>query len=75
MTNSSSRNQVNEAAIRWITARELARLTGIAEQTLRNWAYLDRRAGCEGGRPGYPRWKRFGKCVRYKVVGGEPEVA
>ena len=75
MSNSSNANQINEVAVRWITAAELARLTGLSEQTLANWRLADRRAGCPGGRPGYPRWRSFGRAVRYVIKrNGEPEV-
>ena len=69
-------NALDCLSVRWVTARELARLTGLGQQTLANWRLLDRRAGYEGGRPGYPVWRRFGGAIRYKVKpNGEPEIA
>lgn len=49
----------------WITGREYARIHGLSPQTLINWRYRDRKAGrCEAV-PGYPRYKYFGRAVRY----------
>lgn len=50
---------------RWVTAAEYARLTGLSEQTLANWRYRDRKAGRTEAEPGKPRYRYFGKAVRY----------
>ncbi len=55
----------------WVTPREYARRFGIAEQTLANWRYQDRKLGRTEARPGYPQYKRVGRSVRYRL---EPEL-
>lgn len=54
---------------KWVTEKTFAELTAINPQTLRNWRYLDRRAGRMQASDGFPEYKRFGKSVRYKIDG------
>ena len=50
---------------RWVTEQEYARVHELHRQTLCNWRYRDRRAGRDCAEPGYPRYRRFGRAVRY----------
>ncbi len=52
---------------RWVTAKELSRLTGLAPGTLANWRHLDQKSGSRSARPGFPVYRRFGRAVRYLV--------
>jgi hypothetical protein len=49
----------------WVSECEFARLHGLARQTLANWRHRDRKAGRDHALPGYPQYRRFGRCVRY----------
>jgi hypothetical protein len=50
---------------KWVTAKEYARLHGLAEATLGNWRFQDAQAGRAQAKAGYPQYKRFGRAVRY----------
>ena len=50
---------------RWVTAKEYARITGLSTQVLSNWRHQDRKHNGGRPRPGYPIYRRFGRCVRY----------
>jgi hypothetical protein len=49
----------------WVTAERYSQIYSISVQTLANWRFKDRRAGRTEARPGFPRWRRFGRAVRY----------
>ena len=59
------RQAVLEGEGRWVSEREYSQRHGLARQTLCNWRHRDRRAGRDSALPGYPVYRRFGKCVRY----------
>lgn len=62
--------------VRWVSARELARIIGILPQTLANWRHLDLREGRDRAAPGKPAYRRFGRAVRYAVLpDGTPVLA
>ena len=50
---------------RWVSEKVYSELHSISRQTLTNWRYRDRLAGLSEAAPGYPRYKRFGRAVRY----------
>lgn len=52
---------------RHLTARELAALTGIREGTLAAWRSRENKR--PDSKPIGPRWKRFGRAVRYPESG------
>jgi|GEM_PF-2423171 hypothetical protein len=55
---------------RWLSDREVARLLGISDGTLRNWRSEDMRAGRGWPLPGRGGllWRRFGRTVRYLIT-------
>jgi hypothetical protein len=50
---------------RWVTEGAYSEIYSIPRQSLANWRYRDLRAGRTEALPGYPRYRRFGKAVRY----------
>ncbi len=56
---------------KWVTAHVFAELHSLSEQTLSNWRFQDRRAGRTEAAPGFPRYLRFGKAVRYWLPADE----
>jgi hypothetical protein len=42
---------------------------------LANWRYQDRKAGRSGAAPGFPEYRLFGGCVRYRVVEDQDVIA
>jgi len=54
---------------RWVTERVYADQYGLSRQTLTNWRYRDLKAGRTEAAPGFPRYKRFGRAVRYFLPG------
>ena len=55
---------LNQSGI-WVTARTYARSRSLTEGTLANWRYRDSRAGRTEAAPGLPKYRRFGRAVRY----------
>jgi hypothetical protein len=58
---------------KWVTARTYANVHSFNPQTLANWRHQDRKAGLTQARPGYPKYARFGRAVRYLLQ--QPEAA
>ena len=54
---------------RWVTDAEFSAHTSISRQTLANWRHVDSKAGRDAAAPGYPKYKRFGRCIRYWIEG------
>ena len=52
---------------RWVTEREYARLFSLTKGTLSNWRFRDKKEGRDEAAPGMPRYRRFGRAVRYWV--------
>jgi hypothetical protein len=50
---------------RWITERQFAEIHSIPKASLANWRFRDRVAQRNEALPGYPRYRRFGRAVRY----------
>ena len=50
---------------RWVTAARYSQIHSISVQTLANWRFKDRRDGRTEARAGFPRWRYFGRAVRY----------
>jgi len=55
---------------RWVTEAEYAQYAGLARQTLTNWRHQDRKAGRTEALQGFPRYRRFGRAVRYLADDG-----
>lgn len=49
----------------WVNETLFARLIGSSVQSLRNQRYRDLKDGRKEAKEGYPRYRRFGKSVRY----------
>jgi len=60
---------------RWVTERTYAEIHGLAKATLANWRFRDGRAGRNEAAPGYPRYRRFGRAVRYWLPADSSEAA
>lgn len=54
----------------WVTGSQYAAIHHLSEQTLATWRRQDKLAGRDGAAPGFPRYKRFGRAIRYRL---EPE--
>jgi hypothetical protein len=50
---------------RWVTELAYAEHFSLSRQTLINWRYRDSHAGRTEAQPGFPRYRRFGRAVRY----------
>jgi len=50
---------------KWVTERAYAEHYGLARQTLANWRHRDLKAGRAEAAPGFPRYKRWGRAIRY----------
>ena len=50
---------------RWITERQYAELHGLTKGTLSNWRHRDHMSGRIEAAPGFPRYRRWGRAVRY----------
>jgi hypothetical protein len=60
---------------RWVTAKVYARTYGLTEDTLGNWRWRDRQAGRDEAQPGFPRYRRFGRAVRYWLLAEDQGIA
>lgn len=52
---------------RWVPTREYGAIYSLPPQTLDTWRYKDSLAGRSEALPGYPRYRRYGRAVRYWV--------
>lgn len=50
---------------KWVSDKIYSDYTGVPRQTLSNWRYRDRLAGRTEPLPGYPRYTRYGRAIRY----------
>jgi hypothetical protein len=66
------RKPIDSATGRWVNERDYAAHFGIARQTLANWRWLDLQAGRSEAAPGFPRYRRFGRAIRYWLDDGGP---
>jgi hypothetical protein len=48
-----------------IDTKAKAKQLGVSEETLNGWRFRDRREGRAQALPGFPRYFKYGKCVRY----------
>lgn len=55
------------ATVKWVSDLEYSEQYGIHRQTLANWRAKDRKAGRSSAPPGFPTYKYFGRCVRYRI--------
>lgn len=52
---------------RWVTERAYAEIHSIPKASLANWRFRDRIAQRDEAPPGLPRYRRFGRAVRYWI--------
>src|ERR1035438_447545 len=63
-TNNSMADQSLSAG-RWVTEAGYSEIYSISRQTLANWRYRDRCSGRTEAPSGFPKYRRFGKAIRY----------
>lgn len=64
---SSSETSSSTRTGKWVTAAVYGEFHGIPEETLANWRYRDKLAGRTEALPGFPKYQRFGRAVRYSM--------
>jgi hypothetical protein len=67
-TNNSMADQSLSAG-RWVMEARYSEIYSISRQTLANWRYRDRRSGRTEAVSGFPKYRRFGKAIRYLLEG------
>ena len=51
--------------LRLIDTKTKARQLGVSEETLNGWRYRDHKAGRSQALPGFPKYFKYGKVIRY----------
>ena len=68
-TKNTSTTDRSPLAVRWVTEASYSEIYSISRQTLANWRYRDRRSGRTEAPSGFPKYRRFGKAIRYLLEG------
>ena len=62
-----TKKQVSDYPGRWVTAKLYSEIYNLPVPTLSNWRFHDKKAGRTEAAPGFPKYFRFGRSVRYWV--------